>query len=215
MKAVKEVKEKDNRADMARARANVYHLLSRVFIKEVSPEFLKTLKDKQVLATLNELGADLSPILDMEEKELLDAMAEEYAALFVLAGGFSPYESVRLKGLLCQEPECAVKGFYAKCGLTVNEDSKIFADHLGMELEFMGYLADRETEAFENDEKEALTWRGHQRRFFDEHINKWVYSYLDDVGDYARHPFYEMMSKLTRGFLEVENGELESPEVPT
>jgi anaerobic sulfite reductase subunit A len=205
-----------DKAGTASARANVYHLLSKVYIKEVSPEFLKALKDEEMLATLSELGVDINKISDIEEKELLDALAEEYAALFILPGGLSPHESVRLKGLLCQEPESEVIDFYKRCGLVLKEDTKIFADHLGMELDFMGYLADKETDALKDkDEKEALKWRGLQKEFFDEHINKWVFGYLDDLDKFSRHPFYSEMSKLTRGFLEVERGELEAWKSPT
>jgi anaerobic sulfite reductase subunit A len=205
------------KAEMVEARANVYHLLSRVFVKEVSPEFLKAFKDNGLRSTLRELGVDINKILpDTPEKELLDVLAEEYAGLFLLAGGLPPYESVRLKGMLCQQPEAEVMEFYKRCGLVHREETKIFADHLGIELEFMGYLADKETGAHKNnDRKEAGRWRGFQKEFFDEHLDKWVFGFLDDLDRCASHPFYSEMSRLTRGFLELEKRELEAEKVPT
>jgi len=96
----------------------------------------------------------------------LDALAQEYAALFIVPGGIPPYESVRLKGLVCQEPEWKVREVYKRCGLVVKEDLKIFSDHLGMELEFMGYLAKKEAGAWiDKDEKSALELVNMQKEF--------------------------------------------------
>jgi TorA maturation chaperone TorD len=203
-----------DKAEAARARASVYHLLSMVYIKEVSADFLKALRDNGLKTTLGELGVDTDKMLpDTPEGELLDALAEEYAALFIVPGGIPPYESARLKGMLCQEPETKVRAFYKRVGLNFKMDSKIFADHLGLELEFMWFLADNEAAAFENnDKKEALRWRALQKEFFVGHINNWVFRFLGDLDMCARHPFYSEMSRLTRGFLELDKKELEISE---
>lgn len=203
-----EVSENINNAEMGAARANVYHLLSRVYIKEVNAEFLKSLREDAMTSTLKELGVDIDKFLpNVPEDKLLDQLAEEYASLFILPGGLSPYESVRLKGMLCQEPEDKVKEFYSKCGLVI-KDEKIFADHLGMELKFMGYLVDKETEALtKNAESDGGKWRDIQREFFNVHINSWVFDYLKDLKEYSYHPFYEEFSRLAKEFLEMEQAE--------
>ena len=196
----------------AQSRSNVYRLFSMFYINEVTVEFLRTLKSKNVMNSLNEFDVDFSKILfDAPEEELLDALAGEYAALFIVPGGIPPYESVRLKGLLCQEPEWRVREFYKRCGLTVKEDCKIFSDHLGMELEFMGYLADKEAKTWGNkDEKTAAEWINLQKEFFSNHLNKWVFGFLNDMDRCAFHPFYKEVAKLTRAFLKTEMGELMS-----
>ncbi len=217
MSEVKNNKNNKNDAEAARARANVYHLLSMVFIKEVPAKFLNSLRDNGLRTTLAELGVDTDKMLpDTPDNELLDALAEEYAALFIVPGGIPPYESVRLKGMLCQEPEAKVREFYKRVGLHYKTDSKIFADHLGMELEFMWFVVDKEAQALDNnDEKAALDWRTLEREFFLEHLNVWVFRYLDDLDMCVRHPFYAEMSKLTRGFLELEKNEFEVLEATT
>ena len=199
------IDELDN-TSIAKSRAGIYRLLSMMYLKEVSEEFLKTLKSEEIIDAFNELGVDFSKILfDKSEDKLLDELATEYAALFIVPGGIPPYESVRLKGMLCQEPEWQVRDFYKRCGLIVKEENKIFSDHLGMELEFMAYLADKEADAWKsNGEKTAGQWSSMQKEFFASHLGKWVFSFLKDMDKCAFHPFYKEVSKLTRSFLDVE-----------
>ncbi|MEW6410063.1 MAG: molecular chaperone TorD family protein [Nitrospirota bacterium] len=194
------------RSEMARGRSYVYRLLAMLFLRELTAELLTTLKGKEVMGALKDLGVDMGDIFfDIPQEELLDALAEEYAALFIVPGGISPYESVRLKGLLCQESEWEVREFYRRCGLIVREGCPVLSDHLGMELEFMGYLTEKESKAWgDKDEKGAMEWCSLQGEFFTEHINKWVFSLLKDLKRYAFHPFYKEVVILAQRFLEVE-----------
>ncbi|MBI5326714.1 MAG: molecular chaperone TorD family protein [Deltaproteobacteria bacterium] len=209
---LKEIAEDVDLSRTAQSRSNVYRLFSMCYINEVTSEFLKTLKSKNVMNSLSEFGVDFSKILfDAPEEKLLDILAGEYAALFIVPGGIPPYESVRLKGLLCQEPEWKVREFYKRCGLTVRDDCKIFSDHLGMELEFMGYLTDKEAKAWgDKDEKTAAEWLNLQKEFFANHLNKWVFGFLNDMDKCAFHPFYKEVARLTKTFLEVEKQDLTS-----
>jgi len=196
---------------IAEGRSNVYHLLSRIYLKELTPEVLAVLMSREVKETLKDLGMDIDQALPdtLEDNKLLDALATEYAALFIVPGGIPPYESVRLKGLLCQEPEREVREFYRRCGLTIKEDCKVFADHLGMELEFMGYLVDKEAEAWKNGgEESAREWVNLQKEFFSNHLDKWVFGFLKDMDMCAFHPFYKGLGRLTRAFLETEKEEM-------
>ena len=158
----------------SRSRANVYVLLSRLFSSEVDDPLLEWLSSEETLSTLASLNVDTSPLAtchvkeDSPEKEdLLDDLAAEYAALFILPGDLSPYESVRLKGQLCQEPEWKVRQFYLDCGLVVKENTKIFADHIGAELGFLAYLAEKEADALDSGDDEAVEkWQDAQSGFF-------------------------------------------------
>lgn len=132
----------------------------------------------------------------------MNELAEEYAALFIVSGGLPPYESVRLKGLLYQEPSAEVEEFYKKCGLILKEEwKKIFPDHLGLELEFMGYLCDRETDANDSGDNK---WAGYQREFFENHLGRWCFEYLNDLEKCAYHPFYKEVAQITMDFLEAD-----------
>lgn len=200
-------------SSIANGRANVYRLLSALYLKEVSRELLKTLKSEEVSEMLFDLGIDISKTLpDILEERLLDELASEYAALFIVPGGIPPYESVRLHGKLCQGPEWQVRNFYERCGLKIKDDSGVFSDHLGMELALMALLADFESRAWKDcDQKKALELIDLQRQFFVEHLDKWAFGFLEDMQKYALHPFYIEVSKLTRNYLGIEREELLPP----
>lgn len=194
------------KAGTAKGRARVYRLLSALYLKEVTPEIISVLLQDEVKGMLSNLNINIADLLsDASQDEFLNNLAEEYAALFIVSGGIPPYESVRLKGLLCQDPSWAVGEFYKRCGLAIKEDCNIFPDHIGMELDFMGYLADRESDAWEDaDSGTAIKYLNLQKEFFNSHIINWVYGFLDDLEKYAFHPFYNEISKLTRNFLDSE-----------
>lgn len=193
-------------SETAKGRSYVYHLLALLYLQEITAETLTILRNKEVIDMLAGLGMDVSHLSqDVPQERLLNDLAEEYAALFVVSGGIPPYESARLKGLLCQEPASEVEEFYRRCGLVIKEDHRILPDHLGIELEFMGYLTDKESRAWmDGDEKEALKWRSLQKEFFGKHINNWVFDFLKDLERLTFHPFYREMARLTQGFLETE-----------
>ncbi|MBI5492641.1 MAG: molecular chaperone TorD family protein [Deltaproteobacteria bacterium] len=204
-------KDLSENASAAKGRARLYLLLAAIFRAEPSAGLLEILKSNDVAAVLSGLGADLTGALDHPggSGALLEALAEEYAALFVLPGGVSPYESVRIKGLLCQDPEWKAREFYQMCGVTAREDSNTLSDHIGVELGFMGFIAGKEASAWESGDKDgALRDRGLQREFFDGHIGNWVFKFLDDLDKFAFHPFYREASRLTRIFLEIEKEDL-------
>ncbi len=196
--------------EIARGRSSTYKLLSHVFIKEVSSELLETFREKEISGSLKDFGVDIAKCLKSEsEDKLLDDLATEYAALFLTPGGLSPHESVKLKGLLLQEPASEVLAFYEECGLEIPEDYKGFPDQLGVELEFMGYLADEECKAWqENNAEKAQELEALQTRFLREHLFKWVVDFCKEVEEVAFHPFYKEMAGLTRRFMETEIEEL-------
>ena len=196
-------------ADMARGRSLVYKLLSRVFLKEVSSDFLEMLKKKEVRESLKGLQVDLGKILDGKSKDkLIDELATEYTALFLTPGGMSPHESVRFSGLLFQEPASMVAEFYKTCGLVIPEDYKGFPDQLGVELEFMSYLAEKEAEAWQSKNAAAEKFRYQQKRFLREHLGRWVVDFCKETEEVTFHQFYKEMIGLTRRFMETEIEEL-------
>jgi TorA maturation chaperone TorD len=199
--------------DMAVSRCRVYRLFSSLLMKEVDPGMLAALKSDGIADALGELAPGIRDILDSGEPgKQLDELAEEYAALFIVPGGIPPYESVRLHGMLNQKPSWEVEEFYRSCGLVVKDECRMLPDHLGMELEFMGYLAVKEADARGlGDEKETLKWSGFQAEFFQGHIRPWAFDFLRDLQRLAFHPFYRGIADLTLRFLEAEQEHLGLP----
>ncbi len=200
--------------EVAESRNRVYLLLSRLLMKEVTPDLLAILKSEMMAEALGELGFDIKFYLNNQESQkLLDDLAEEYAALFIVPGGISPHESVCLQGMLNQKPAWEAEEFYRRCGLVIRDEYHLMPDHLAMELEFMGYLAGREVEArAKQDEKEIAKWLGLQGDFFQNHLDNWAFSFLKDLRKYAFHPFYKGLGSLTMGYLETEKEHLGIPE---
>lgn len=195
------------------SRSSVYRLLSAFFMKEADSGLLSALQDADVAGALGELDPDIRRLLfDPEPKKLLDELADEFAALFLVPGGIPPYESVRIHGMLNQKPSWEVEEFYRCCGLAVREESRMLPDHLGMELDFLGRLAAREAEARrQGDDALAAKWACLQAEFFQNHIAAWAFVFLRDLERLAYHPFYKTAGSLTRRFLETEKEYLGIP----
>ncbi len=195
----------------ASGRANIYSLLARFYLKEVDTELIEALKDERVRSVLKGLGADVEALSEgTGDRSLIDTLSEEYAALFIVPGSLSPYESVWVRGLLAQGPEEEVRLFYRRLGLDVSGDSfkGLLADHIGIELDFMGRLAERESEAWDmGDEKEALELRSLEAEFFNGHIGRWAFRLIDRLIKNARHPLYREIFGATKNFLEMEREE--------
>jgi len=194
----------------AESRARLYLFFSAVFLREVSSDFLRSLKDKDILEALKDLGLELSDdFFNHEEKEIIEMLSEEYARLLILPGSISPYESVWLNGLLSQEAAAVVMAFYKKSGFTLPEDFKGFPDHIGLELAFIGRLAMEESRKWnDGNEDAALKYAELQRDFFAQHLSKWVFKCCKGVMDYSRQQFYREMARLTYAFLESEMEEM-------
>lgn len=200
------------------SRGNVYLLLSRLFNREVDRGFVDWLLSEEVVSALEPLGVELTGVLSCKAggnaacddvERIIDELSEEYASLFILPGGVSPYESVRLTGQLCQEPEWNVRKFYNSCGLVPNEETRLFADHIGVELGFMGFLAGKEYASWNaGDQEEALRRRSVQYEFFSSHLSLWSFDFLKEIEDVSRHGFYREGALLARRFLELEQTEL-------
>lgn len=200
--------------DTAKSRSGVYRLFSALLLKEVDSVMLAFLKSGDVAGAFCELDPDFGRLLDGPDAgKLLNDLAEEYAALFLVPGGIPPYESVRLHGMLNQRPAGETEEFYRRCGLVMNEECRILPDHLGMELEFMAYAAGREAGAGKRGEaNEAAKWAGVQEEFFRNHINPWVFAFLRDMQKFSFHPFYKGVASLIERFLGTEKVHLGIPE---
>lgn len=193
-------------SEIAKSRSHVYHLLSLIYLSEITPELLNILTDKNVLDLFSDLGEDLGNHLNKpNHHELLNDLAEEYAALFIVPGGIPPYESVRLEGLLNQKSAFEVEEFYKKCGLIIKDDFTVMPDHIGMELEFMSYLANKEADSLINNiGDDAKKWFDFQKEFFEGHISRWAFRFLQDLEKFTFHLFYKGAARLTQRFLETE-----------
>ncbi len=192
--------------DIAAGRARLYFFISRVFLKEMDKNFLKGLKQDGFIDSIREMGFEPGEeFFDKNEDEVIERLAEEYAELFIVPGGLSLCESVWLKGLLFQEPASKAMDFYKRCGFKLPEDFKGFPDQLGVELSFMGHLAQEEANSWKEGKHDyAQAYRELEKRFLKHHLAKWVYPFCRSVERYASKPFYREMARFALSFLESE-----------
>src|SRR3989304_7171564 len=201
------VAQKKDKSDYARARSNVYKLLSIAFIKDLSPESIEMCRGNSIKETLKDLGTAFGEVFyNREPTQLCEELAEEYAALFILPGGVNPTESVTRAGLYMQTFAGQVTRFYRKCSFTLPDDFRGFPDHIGIELEFMSHLAKNEAGAYR--ENKADGWVALQKEFLQEHLSRWAADFAGEVAKYTRQPFYREMARLLYEFIRSEAEEL-------
>ncbi|MDO8445983.1 MAG: molecular chaperone TorD family protein [Deltaproteobacteria bacterium] len=196
----------------AKARGNVYSLLSRVFMREVDKQFLDILKKRESIDAFRDHGFTFfEDLLSRREGDLIDELAVEFASLFLISPGrlLSPYESVQAgkEGQLGGEASSKTLFFYKKAGFTIHERISLLPDHFAIELEFMGHLCERGDAA---NGAPASNSRELQARFIKLHLANWYRPFLNRVEAAAGHPFYREFSIFTKGFLDSEIGYLES-----
>lgn len=190
-----------------RARANIYRLLAGVFLEEPTAEYLNAIRSPQVMATLTAMGAAFDEDFTATAlPELQEALACEYAVLFLVAGGCPPVESVRLTGRYQQQPYFETRDFYQQSGFKVAAGQHaIFEDQLGVQLSFLAEMLDRSATALEaGDELEHARLVKEIKRFWVQHPGKWARGYATLLQRAAAHSFYREMGKLLGSFAEWE-----------
>ena len=144
----------------ATARSRAYLLLGRLFLRGVTDETLEHVRAVEPLA-------DQLEAFPHEEGEIdLDEAAASYQDLF----GFNvfPFQSTYLDETARAGGEETQKviDFYREAGFPIVKTAES-ADHLGVELNFLGFLAKIESQTEGEDYRRV---RQFSRRFLDDHL---------------------------------------------
>ena len=164
---------------------------------------MRALRCPELRASLAAAGVCLeADFLDAEEGALVERLACEYTTLFAASGGFPPVESVRLTGRYKQDPHFQVAQDYAKWGFVVGKGRfELFPDQLGVELMFVAELLERCSGALAaGDEALARRIERDLKRFWTQHLARWVRGYARLVEQVAEHSFYRGMAAFLQGF---------------
>jgi TorA maturation chaperone TorD len=206
------------KAEWARQRSSVYGLLSNVYLKELTKEQLEQLREPEFVTVLSGLGVQLGNdfLKRPDEEELFKDLAVEYAALFLGPGKhISPHESVHHerkdgdRGRLWGAATVEVKKFIEWSGLTYQSEYKGIPDHIGVELEFMHSVTEREAQVYEEGNIEGvIRCMEIEQKFIEEHLYKWIPVFCDKITSVAEHSFYREIAKLTKSFVEFEKREV-------
>jgi len=200
----------DTRFQDARARSQLYLLLARIFQSEIDKSFFEHLNDPEIKDTLESLDIDLDPLnSDQDPEHILEILREEYAYLFLGPGKhIAPYESVQLKrgaGLLMGKETVEVCQFIKDAGFDFTASDGKIPDHISIELEFLGHLAEAEAKALEADKMvEYLAYIGWQHKFITTHLGKWTPDFSRRVKARASVPFYKSFAAILPRFIASE-----------
>jgi TorA maturation chaperone TorD len=198
-------------------RASLYGFFSRVYSREVSPDFLNRIKNSDFKSVLSEIGLDLGQaFFDSPTAELLEDLACEYTRLFYGPGKhISPYESVHhstgenSNTLLWGDSSVEIEKLVTSLGLTYRPSYTGLPDHISVQLELMQHMVQWEQESREGDDAVAAShYLQHQKDLLEQHLVCWIPKFCDQVIHQAKFPFYLEIARLTKAFIEFDMKEL-------
>ncbi len=137
----------------------------------------------------------------------LDELAADFAAIYLNHSiQASPCESVWLdeEGLMRQQPMFAVRGWYEKYGLQVDDWRLRPDDHLVCQLQFIAHLL----------KQEEVSHLAQVAQFLDEHLLLWIKDFAARVSQRAGTAYYAGLALLTAAYLDQLRQVLEALELP-
>jgi TorA maturation chaperone TorD len=199
--------------EMARARAGLYGLVSRLFSGKPTVELLQGMKGAEMLESLAAFGVAFDEDFLVGDAEAqAGELTVEFARLFLATGShIAPYESVFIRGWSEDKPQLwgeatvAVAKFYEEAGLELTSGQT--PDHLGLELEAMAMLAECEAARRESgDTAGAELLEQLQDRFCREHLIQWVPEICEAVEQRTVSSFYRSVAVLTASLVRMHCG---------
>jgi TorA maturation chaperone TorD len=182
------------------ARAELYGLLSRLWLAPPDAELLQSFKTAVTEAP--EAGGHLEApwmvLVAALRGTTVEAAAEEHNALFHGVGRpeVFAFGSYHLSGFLNEKPLAALREDLKALGLTRDSSSLETEDHVAYVFEVMRFLIAGDDAAVCNLEQ--------QRRFFRAHVQSWVTQLCDTTAQHPRAAVWRAVAGFTREFMAVE-----------
>lgn len=207
--------------DLSAQRAGSYTLLSRIWGAEVDEGLWTQLlamhfPSTPQLPALDAAYRSLQRTIQSPTPPTLVDLRVDYARLCLGSDprqGADPYESVHRnkEGLMMQDEWEAVLQLYSELGLKRSTATVESEDHLALELECLAQLCDRQETALRQRQfPEASWWVEQQVRMLDEHLLKWVPSFVRRVHKLGQTEFYKSFGDLTEAFLKADRDMLDA-----
>jgi len=171
-------------------------------------------------------GGNSLAILDQLAVEATspDALGEAFDELFLVPGPkyLTPYESVfrdsrvlgdgrEVRGLTFGPSTDEVMRYYALAGVEISDRYDELPDHVGLEVEFMRLLCEREEEQLSRgDVALARSIRETQAGFLNRHLASWLPDLVARARERLAHPFYTCLLALLRDFADADLRYLQS-----
>lgn len=188
----------DDREELARA--EVYGLLAALFYAAPNAELYGQLQvaPTEAPAPGGFLESSWMNVVAASRRLALDAVADEYAALFEGIGKPEVflYGSFYAAGHLNEKPLVELRDALAALGLERPAHVEETEDHIASLCEVMRYLIAGEDLAVSNLAKQQV--------FFNDHVRPWVDSMADAIAAHPRADFYRALALFARDFFAVE-----------
>jgi DMSO reductase family type II enzyme chaperone len=203
-------------------RGHLYALLGLAYFRQPTRGFFESLGscdpfplwaplliDGQMEQGLRLFSESLEPFKRGTSDRDLEQLEGDHFQLFVGSGmpTAPPWESFYRteERLMVSSHTLEVRSFYERFGLVSERKDREPEDHIGLELEFMGWLCDRHGQCLRNgDIPQAARALKAQRDFLDEHLLPWVAPFCEDVTRSAWTDFYRGVAELTKGFVALD-----------
>lgn len=197
----------------------MYRYLARAFADVPDVEFLVLVRQAGEQCSLldcegDSRGSDLSRAINDAacEARMHDVLKTEYTRLFLGPAELPvpPWESVftTRKQVLFQKSTLEVRAAYRRSGFEATGYPREADDHLAVELNFLGALAERALGAREAGDAAAFDKAlDAHRRFLDEHLLVWIDEFAERMGKISSvGEFYPSFASLTQMFLRRDRG---------
>ncbi len=182
------------------ARAELYGLLSRLWLAAPDDELLQSFKTAVTEApeSGSHLEAPWMALVAALRATTVQAAAAEHSALFHGVGKpeVFAYGSHYLSGFLNEKPLAALREDLKLLGLTRDDASLETEDHVSYVFEVMRFLIAGDDVAVCNLEQ--------QRRFFRAHVQSWVTQLCETTAQHPRAEVWRALAVFTGEFMAVE-----------
>jgi TorA maturation chaperone TorD len=182
-------------------------------IKAMKLEYINQLGRESNLNTdiqegLSEISKFVIQVKDQSPQTVEQALRIDWTRLFRgLQPGYGPkppYEGVYLgeneNDFKALE---SVAHFYTKHGVTPDLNARNRPDYIGLELDFLRYLCEKQADAWEKgEEKKAQQYQLAEHDFLIDHLGKWGGIFCDQVVKEAKTDFYRGFAFLTKGMIQ-------------
>ena len=204
----------DDLKSLNEKRAEIYWWLSSLFAKELSAEILEEYHSPQVRSFLTALGQNeqlrpyinklidaLNRVLDRNNAQL--ELAADFCNLFLKSDKDSalPYASIYIgdSGLLNGQPATEMENLMYQYQIGVNKSLNEPADHIAVELDFLGHLIICSNKLMQP--KEMETSMQEQAQFIEARLLSWIPSFVDKCKKLDNFGFYASVTEVTLAFI--------------
>lgn len=206
---------------LAKIRKDLYGLLSSAYIQlpemktlelgwEPASELLKYPRagSEEVFNQIQEglnLVKPYGPEKGRNREETLTSLSRDWTRLFRGVdrnGMLPPYESLYRPERLRKKPAREINRLFSGMGIQVPEEWHQPSDYIGVELDFMRLLCEKEFRLRRDRERIALREAVEaERSFLEDHLALWIPIFCMRMLEEAREPYYLGIARLTSGLV--------------